>query len=206
MANTKKRHRGRPSNAEKAAEAEANAVEGNPVLDLKPIEIDEGTFEVHLKAIKSALDKKETAMSLLRTCRKRAKEAGDDILDAVDAALKFERMDQNDVAHQLQILGFALKKTDNPIQLSLYNTLLGDEKEQAYNRGFKDGEAGKTAQNDYPEGSDLAAEYTRGWDHGTAKNLGFSPEETDAIKAGDGMIYNSEPPHSVEPEPAPAAA
>lgn len=211
MANGTGRRRGRPSNTEraaKAAEAKENAVESGQVLDLQPVEIDERDFNLHLKSIKSALDKKETAMSLLRTCRKRAKEASPEILSAVDFALSFERLDQDELARRLQLMGFALKHTESPIQLTLHNTLLGDATETAYKRGFKDGEAGRTARVDYPDGSDLAKEYTRGWNHGTAKNLGVSPEQADVAIAEDTVepLYNSEPPHVVDDEPQPVAA
>lgn len=197
---TPKRGGGRRSKAESMTEEKANLAEVNKVLDLKPIEIDEKDFNVHYRSIKSALEKKDTAVSLLRGARKQAKEASPDILAAVEETIKLERLDQYTIVTRLQRIGYALKKAESPIQLSLHNTLLGDANETAYKRGFKDGEAGHTANNDYPEGSDLAAEYTRGWNHGTAKNLGMSPEAADeAIAAGEenasNILWNDEAPH-----------
>lgn len=190
----------RRSKAESVTEEKENSVEVNKVLDLHPIEIDEKDFNVHYKSIKSALEKKDTAVSLLRGARKQAKEASPDILAAVEETIKLERLDQDTIVTRLQRIGYALKKAESPIQLTLHNTLLGDAKDTSYNRGFKDGEAGRTANNDYPEGSDLAAEYTRGWNHGTAKNLGMSPEAADvAIADGEGktsgILWNDEAPH-----------
>ena len=197
---------GKRSKAESMTGAAENEVETRPVLELQPIEIDERDFKIHFNAIKSATDKKETAMSLLRTCKKRAKEAGEDILSAVEKAMRFERMDQDDVVKELQIAGYALLRTENPIQLTLHNTLLGDVNEQAYKRGFKDGEAGKTANDDYPAGSDLSKNYMRGWHHGTGKNLGKTPDEVDAALAdsGDDTLWNAPAPHLTESEQATA--
>ncbi len=47
----------------------------------------------------------------------------------------------------------------------------------AWARGYADGESGRSADARAPENSDIALEYSRGWRHGTAKNLGMTPEE-----------------------------
>ena len=166
-------------------------------LELKAIEIADDDFNLHFRAVKAATEKKETAMSLLRNCKKRAKEAGEDVAAAVDRAMKLERLDMEEIKRQLQIDGYVLKKIDSPYQMALYNVLSGDVKEQAYKRGFSDGEEGKTANNNYPDKSDLAEEYSRGWRHGMAKNAGVSPEDADkavADGADPATLWNDDPP------------
>lgn len=207
----KKGGRRKRSQAEDMTEAKANEVESGPVLDLQPIEIDEKDFDLHYKSIKAATDKKETAMSVLRTCKKRAKEASPDILAAVEKAMKFERADPADVKKELQIAGFALQKTNSPIQLTLHNTLLGDINDIAYKRGFADGEAGRTANSTYPPGSEPDKSYMRGWRHGAGKNLGQTPEQVDAALAEEGSgppepMWNDDPPHLTKPDVGAEAA
>lgn len=203
----KGRGRGR-SKAEGMTEAKENEVEvrgvGDNSLDLKPVEIDERDFKVHYNAIKGATDRKETAMSLLRSAKKRAKEAGPDVLAAVERAMKFERMDQDDLARELQIAGYALKATDSPIQLTLHNTLLGDAAEQADKRGYRDAKDGKSASNPYPDGSDLAKAYMSGWERGMTENLNMGTGDGEAAREGENTA-ESDWPDDAQTQPVEAA-
>ena len=74
----------------------------------------------------------------------------------------------------MMMRGYVFKRTAQPVQITLHDTLLGDVKEQAYTRGFRDGEAGRTANCVYPEGSDLASEFMTGWRNGQAKLMGIN--------------------------------
>ena len=164
-------------------------------LDLKPVEIDDGDFDLHFRATKNAKERVETATSLYRTCLKNAKKVSPELHDAIKDAMKFEGMDPHDIKRQMEISGYVLRKTGSSVQLTIHDSLLGDTKDAYYKRGHADGKAGRTADARAPEGSDVAMEYLRGWQHGTASNLGMSPEEADAAAAkpngGSGLGHNS---------------
>jgi hypothetical protein len=145
--------------------------------------IEDGDFDLHLRAIKGAVDRQKTAKSLYDSCCKAAKKVSPQLLDAVKRAIKFQGMDVEDIKAQLEIDGYVLRRTGSSIQLTLHDTLLGDEKELAYKRGNEAGKCGQPCASKYPEGSDLDAEYRRGWQHGAGSNLGLSDDETDAAIA-----------------------
>lgn len=191
----KRGSRKRRGSGEDMTESKANEVEMRTgELALAPIQIDDKDFDVHYKAIKAATDKKETAMALLRTCKKNAKAAGQDVLDAVNLAMSLERQDVDEVKRKVQLMGYTLKKIDSPYQIAMYDQLAGDVHDQAYKRGKVDGEAGKMADCPYPEGTDLADDYSRGWqDVQNARVNGFEGDDVDA----------SLPLQAAEPEPQP---
>lgn len=183
----------RRSKAEADTGAKANAVEvrtakggiGDNSGDLGlPVVIESKDFHYHLKAYKAAIEKKDTAVSLVRGVLKGAAQLHKELPGALKEAVTVER--DNDpfrLKQRLEVLGIALKETGSPIQISVFDTLHGDVAQQSYERGFGDGENGRTLNDRYPVGSDLSAQYVRGWRHGTGKNLGQSPEQVDAALA-----------------------
>lgn len=191
---------GRKSKAESVTGAKENEVEVSAVLDLKPIEVDEKTFDTQYKAMRALEDQKKRVVGLLRSQRKQLKECGPEVQESVLDALAMDGKDDEEVKRELQVRAFVLKKRESPVQISLHNMLLGDVNEVAYRSGYKDGEAGKPANSPYPEGSDLDGHYQRGWRHGMAKNAGVSAEDADkAVEGDDGgdsdKLWNDAAPH-----------
>lgn len=137
-------------------------------------------YSHHMKSIRGAKDKLETAKSLLRHAKDAANKCAAGLAASIEETLKIER-DNDPVKLQarLEMLGLGLKEIGSTIQLSVFDSLGGDAADQVYQRGMADGKAGRTADNRYPEGSDLHALYAKGWRHGTASNLGISAEESD---------------------------
>jgi hypothetical protein len=189
--NTGGRKRGgsgkRKSKAESMTGAKENAVEvrklgGDNAPELKlPSEED---FNYHLKNIRGAVEKKDTAVNLVRLANQSAEKACKGLGKTIARLIKLDRSD-DPMAFQreLELLGYGLKVTGSPVQISIHDMLLGDVEDQAYGRGRKDGEAGKTLSNPYPDGTSLAAKYAEGHMHGQAKNLGLTTEQADAAVA-----------------------
>ena len=174
----------RKSKAEAMTGAKAGAVEkrGGDLGLPEPVMIDSGDFQLHFKAIKAATEKKDTANNLLRGCYKAANKLNPHLGDAIKAAISIERDgDAAKVKAKLEVFGIALKETGCPIQLNVFDTLLGDAVDQAYKRGEADARAGKSADNRYPVGSDLADAYTDGWQHGIAHNVGLDEQQTEQV-------------------------
>lgn len=142
-------------------------------------------FDHHFKSLRGAKDKVDTA----RQIERQAAEAANKVFPGLSKICKqmMKIQDENDPVKLQQFLdlyGLGLKQINSPIQITIFDTLAGDVGDQAYKRGFADGEAGRSANNQYPAGSDLHEEYQRGWSHGTAKNLDVSPEQSDEALAG----------------------
>jgi hypothetical protein len=162
--------------------AKENEVEVRSIGDNSSLAVPEpDDWKHHRKAILGWREKVTTAQGGLRNAIKQAKKSGVD-MKAFDLVVGIER--QNDPAKTLNFfqqldMGLSLSG-ETTIRITPHDTLAGDQIELVYKRGFADGEAGRTASNDYPETSDLAAEYARGWRHGTGKNLGLTPEQVDA--------------------------
>jgi hypothetical protein len=184
-AGTGKRRRVAKARAEADTGAKANAVEvrtaakigDNSKLKLPAPD----TFDHHYKSIRGAQDKVKTAQALSSQASESANKASPGLAKVIKDTLKIEN--ENDpikLARHLEMMGMGLKQINSPIQLTVFDTLQGDVADQAYKRGFDDGENGRTANNAYPDGSDLATAYGDGWRHGTAKNLGITPKEADA--------------------------
>jgi hypothetical protein len=137
----------------------------------------------HKKTIAGWREKVTTAQSHLRNAIKMAKKAGVN-MESLNLVVGIER--ENDPAKAMQFfkqIDLGLSLGESSLRITPHDTLAGDQEELVYKRGFADGEAGRTANNQYPEGSDLAATYTRGWMHGTGKNMGQTPEQVDAAIA-----------------------
>jgi hypothetical protein len=189
--NTGGRKRGgsgkRKSKAESMTGAKENAVEvrklggdNAPELKLPPV----ADFELHLKTARGIREKEQTIAKLKKHARDAANGCCKDLWNTISQLIKLEESDDpHAFQRKLELLGYGLKLTNSPIQLSIHDMLLGDVEDQAYGRGRKDGEAGKTLSNPYPDGTSLAAKYAEGHMHGQAKNLGLTTEQADAAVA-----------------------
>jgi len=136
----------------------------------------------HMKAIRGAKDKLETAKSLLSHAKTAANKTCPGLASSIAETLQIERDgDPVKLQKRFEMLGIGLKQIGSSIQLSVFDTLGGDHLDQVYRRFYADGKAGKTLDNRYPVGSDLAAQAARAWRHGTAANLGQSPEQADSV-------------------------
>lgn len=185
----------RRSKAEAMTGAKASSVEvrGGDLGLPQPVEIASGDFQTHYRAIKAAIEKKDTANALLRGCYKAAKALHPNLPDAIRKAIAIERVDDpSEVKAELEVLGIALRETNCPVQLTVFDTLLGDPDKQAYARGFDDGKAARAARNPFPDGSPLAGKYADGWRHGTAANLGISPDRADAAALSPPVVSDDD--------------
>lgn len=138
-------------------------------------------YSHHMKSIKGLAEKAATANSMLRHAKTSANKCSPGLAASIAETLAIER--ENDpikLQRRLEHLGLGMKLIGSSVQLSVFDTLAGEVAEQAYKRGFADGEAPRTAACPYPENSDLAEKYSKGWRHGTAKNMGMTPEDSDA--------------------------
>jgi len=172
--------RGRKAKVDKQDQVEVRQDE------LPGIEIDDSDFDMHFRALKGAVEKMKTAKNLYDGCCKSAKKVSPELLDAVKYAIKLEGLDAADVKRELEIKGYALKRTGSSVQLTIHDTLLGDEEDLAYRRGKEAGASGKSNANPYPKASSLAEEYDRGWRAGVGGNLGLTEGETeDAVSVHD---------------------
>lgn len=146
-------------------------------FDLQPMEIDDSDFELHFKAAKSAKETAEKYQSLYRGQLKQAKKVSQDLHDSVKLALSLDGKSDSDIKRDLEIKGYVLKRRAGSIQLTIHDTLLGDENQLAEKRGLDAALAGQTSANPYPTGSDLAALYAKGFKKGTIKNLPIDEEQ-----------------------------
>lgn len=135
----------------------------------------------HMKTIRGLKEKSATAASLLRHAKTSANKACAGLAASIEETLAIEREgDPIKLQKRLELLGMGLKQIGSTIEVTIFVTLAGDEEDLVYKRGHSDGKAGKTADNKYPEASSLHALYAKGWRHGTAENLGLTPEQADA--------------------------
>lgn len=140
----------------------------------------------HMKAIKGAKDKLETAKSLVRHAKEAANKSCTGMAASIEDTIKIEREnDPEKLRRRLEMLGIGLNHIGHSLQLTIFDTLGGDTLDQIYKRFWLAGKEGKTLDNRYPVGSDLHAQAARAWRHGTAANLGLTPEQSDAAVADD---------------------
>lgn len=179
--------RARRSKAESFTEAKANAVEMRKAgeLDLQQVEIDSKDFDLHYRAAKTARDRLDTANSLYRSTLKNAKACGEDVVDAVKRALKFDGMNEADIKRQMEIDGFILKHRGSPIQLTIRDSLMGDVNQAADTQGYRDAKANKVSSSPYPANSDLDKHYAKGFRRGTVENMNLPDEEASRLLAED---------------------
>lgn len=175
--------RGRKAKVQDKADAVETRKAGE--LDLQQIVIDDGDFDLHFRSLKGASEKMKTAKNLYDSCAKSAKKVSPELLDAVKYAIKLEGLDAADVKRELEIKGYALKRSGSPIQLTIHDTLSGDVSDAAEKRGYLDGKAGRAANCPFPEGSDLARLYLGGWSKGQGDLLGGIDDEDDDSEHAD---------------------
>ena len=154
-----------------------------PTLELPSPE----DFEYHMKSIKGAMEKKDTAVALIRNAKKSAEKAVKGLSGTIDRLIRLERSnDPLAFQREMELLGYGLKQTNSPIQITVFDTLLGDQKEVVAKRGYEDGKSGRGARTEYPEGSDLAQIYSENYMRGQGEHLGLDPDEVTAAINGNG--------------------
>ena len=190
---SKSAKRGRKSKAESMTGAAASRVETRSAgeLDLQQAIVDDGDFDLHFRAAKNAKDRMKTAKNLYDGCCKAAKKVSVELLAAVKLALKMEDQDDEDIRAALRVMGYVLKKTNQPVQISLHDILAGDVNDAAYKRGKDDALNGKGCHCPYPDGSDLADNYNTGWRNGIGVNLGLTQAQMAADAGNGGVGHNS---------------
>lgn len=192
--NGKGKTRGRKSKAESVTGKKAGEVETRSgELDIpEPVIIASSDFQFYLKAAKSATEKKDTAVNLLRGVYKQAQKLHKQLPGALKRAIEIERADDHaDLRGELEVLGIALREIGCPIQITISDTLLGDVKDQAFKRGRKDAELGKFASSPYPADSDLSQEYSRGWEAMTAERVNGAGGADESEADGDGEFLDT---------------
>lgn len=129
-------------------------------------------YEHHMKSIRGAKDKLETAKSLLSHAKTAANKTCPGLAASISETLQIEREgDPVKLQTRLEMLGMGLKHIGSTIQLSVFDTLAGDEEELVARRGYEDGKAARPCNNKYPVGSSLADLYNENWQKGQAENM-----------------------------------
>lgn len=196
-----KRGRGR-GKSEDMTGAKADTVEMRTAgeFDLQQVVIDDGDFDLHFKAAKSAKEMAEKYQSLYRGQLKSAKKVSNELHDSVKLAMSLESKDPAEIKRDLEVHGYVLKRQGCPIQLSIHDTLMGDVKDGAEKRGRMDAVAGRAANCPYPENSDLKALYMKGHQAGIMDNMNMSDEDRAKILAANGEGPGDEDDQGIEDE------
>lgn len=184
-AGSKNKKRGGKSKAEnstgaKAAEAEMRKPESPTQLELtgSAIEKKPGQFRTYFNRAVSEYSMYTKAQGRYRETIKEAKEENPLLAEAVKMAIKLVddegEIDHDAIKAKLQVHGFLLSEFGSHLQLSLHDTLLGDEKDYAWKRGFeRGGTAGMALDMPYPKNSELNEIYSLGWRNGQLKIMGL---------------------------------
>lgn len=185
----KRRGQGEDMTGKQASQVEVRTPVDTMELPLpKPVD-----YQHHRKTILGYRDQMKSAQGRYRKALKAAQEAGID----TDAMLEAKRIaDANDpkkTAIQLNQLAFALQQEGFPIHIVVQDTLAGDHEELVARRGYEDGKAGRSPNNKYPAGSDLALVYDTNWQKGQAE-LVLGPQ--DESEEGE-----EEPTHDLKSPP-----
>lgn len=142
----------------------------------------------HYRSIRDAERKKDEAVALVRTARKRAKAAGV-ILADYDAAVRLKRMDSDE--RETHLLNMARYCAWLGCELGTQADMFGEPEKpteksaarhaeyEAEERGYTDGTHGVPADNGpYQLGTPIAAAWARGWSKGDAFRQGLAqPDE-----------------------------
>lgn len=176
--------RSRRGKGESMTEAKANQVEVRTALGQGDLQLPApDDYQHHKKSIVGTLEKLETAKSLYRKALQSAKSAGIDTDALLEARRIVRANDPKGTANKLNQLAFALGQEGFAIQITVHDTLAGDEHALVARRGYEDARAGKTNESPYPEGSDLARIYAKNFRHGTAHNLNVTDEQFEESEA-----------------------
>lgn len=212
MAGTKKKRAGtRRRRLESETGAKENTVEmrkPEPPTQLEltgsAVEKKPGQFRAYFNRAISEYNMYTKAQGRYRETIKEAKEENPLLAEAIKMAIKLVddegAIDHEAIKAKLQVHGFLLSEFGSHLQLSLHDTLLGDEKEYAYKRGFeRGGTDGMALDMPYPKGSDLNEIYALGWRNGQNKIVGLPHGET--IATAVQRLVDDEGPRDVrEPD------
>lgn len=179
--------RGRKSKAESATGKKEAAAEMRKASDTDELALpkpDDILF--HMKAIKGWKERITTLQGSMRNALKAAKKVNKFLPEVINELLALERLDDpTEFKRRMESLGIGLKAIGAPYQLTLHDTLLGDQNELAAKRGYQNGKAGTAINNPYPENSTLSDIYVENYVKGQAELLGASVPET-AAEDSDG--------------------
>lgn len=174
----------RRSKAESMTGAKAGKTEVRRIGDNSQLSLPEpDDYAHHLKSIKGCMEKVATASSLLRHAKQSANKSCPGLAASVTETIAIEREgDPVKLQKRLELLGMGLKQIDSSIQLTVFDTLAGDEEELVAKRGYEDGKAARPMNNKYPEGSSLSDLYAENWRMGQAENMGWSDSKKEAAE------------------------
>lgn len=151
----------KPTKAEQVETVNLSLLAGNqpPTRDLM----------YHVDNIAGWMDKASTAQGKVSDAKKKAKEAGVDVV-AIMSFLKFKRMDPLDMASQLRQLATMAAEEGLPVQISLFESKYGSIEDQAGAEGYHAGSTGRTPDTKrWPEASPGHAQYMRRWNDAQAE-------------------------------------
>ena len=115
--------------------AEAGQVEVRTPLSIDDVDLDDADIKVHFNAIKTATERKDTAVSGLRTAKKRANDTCAGLSDEIEHVMKLQRKnDPSAYARKMKVRSRVLGALGFPVQLEIFDTLAGDHMEQVYRR------------------------------------------------------------------------
>lgn len=193
----KRSGRKRRGSGEDMTGAKADQVEVRTGSLIKPVELSEKDINHHFTAIKNATESKDTYVGKLRNAKKAADQSHPGLAAEIEKQMRAERKDDmTAVAGQLSLQAAVMRARGSTLQLTIFDTLAGDQMDLIYRRYYKDGKEAKPLANEYPVGSDLAAQAARAWRHGQAANMGLTPEKADEAVGNDDSvtIHNLPPP------------
>lgn len=185
----KKSARGRRSKAESMTGAKESAVEVRTIGDNSSLAlVAPDDYAHHYKSIKGLKEKSATASSLVRHAKTAANKACPGLAASIEQTIAIEREgDPEKLKRHLELMGIGLKNIGSTVQITIFDTLEGDEEDLIAKRGYEDGKAARTPNNKYPVGSDLDLLYTTNYQRGQAENLGvdLSKEPASELAAAE---------------------
>lgn len=164
----KRRGNGKDFTGGKENEVEVRSIGDNSGLNL-PAPDD---FEHHYKSIRGAQDKVKTAQAISSQASESANKCSPGLAKVIKDTLKIEN--ENDpvkLQRHLEMMGMGLSHIGSTIQISIFDSLAGDEDDLVAKRGYADGKAARPSNNRYPSGSSLAEIYDTNWAKGQAENM-----------------------------------
>lgn len=152
------------------------------------------TYNFHKAQIVGFAEKKETANANYRNALKSAQKAGIDT-DALLQARKDKRADDPvKVRRHLEQYAFALAQEGFPVVLTVHDVTYGTSVEAAAAKAKHDFEAGKFADNPYPDGSEESKAYSDKFSALTAERLGVSEEDGESSHNDDAEEHDESEP------------
>jgi hypothetical protein len=144
---------GHRSKAESMTGAKENAVETRKASATGELPLPKpDRIQLHRATVKGLKDKLETLKGHLRKAYQTAKadHVSKELLNDLD---RLERGDPAEFRAYLESLGVGLKAIDAPFQLNIFDAVYASPVEAAAAKGRQDAEAGRFAENTFPEGS-----------------------------------------------------